>query len=241
VLLFGELHGYPLVHRLQLEMTKDLFDIRKGNLVLGAEMFEADDQLVLDEYLADLIKPEHLAQESKVWDNYETDYRPLVDFAREHGLRFIATNIPRRYANLVARKGTRALELLSDDAKRSIAPLPIVVDLSTPGYREMMEMGAAHGMQMNPENFVAAQAVKDATMAYFIMRNRQEKKLFIHYHGDYHSKNYGGIYWYLERNNPGLVSRTISSVSSETMDFDRHDQGRADYILVVPGDTTEGS
>jgi hypothetical protein len=96
-------------------------------------------------------------------------------------------------------------------------------------------------MQMNPENFVAAQAVKDATMAYFIMRNRQEKKLFIHYHGDYHSKNYGGIYWYLERNNPGLVSRTISSVSSETMDFDRHDQGRADYILVVPGDTTEGS
>jgi uncharacterized iron-regulated protein len=204
-------------------------------------MFEADDQLVLDEYLADLITAEHLVQESKVWDNYETDYRPLVEFAREHGLRFIATNIPRRYANLVARQGIRALEVLSADAKRSIAPLPIVVDLSTPGYREMMEMGAAHGMQMHPENFVAAQAVKDATMAHFIMRNRQENTLFIHYHGDYHSKNQGGIYWYLKRNNPGLVIRTVSSVSSETMDFDPNDRGRADYILVVPRDTSEGS
>jgi uncharacterized iron-regulated protein len=241
VLLFGELHDNPLVHRLQLEMTKDLFDIRKGDLVLGAEMFEADDQLVLDEYLAGLIKPEHLVQESKVWDNYETDYRPLVDFSKAHGLRFIATNIPRRYANLVARQGIRALELLSDDAKRSIAPLPIVVDLSAPGYGEMLEMGAAHGMQMDAENFVAAQAVKDATMAHFIAKNRHEGKLFIHYHGDYHSKNYGGIYWYLKRSDPGLVIRTISSVSSETMDFDDDDRGRADYILVLPRDTTEGS
>jgi uncharacterized iron-regulated protein len=238
VLLFGELHGHPLVHRLQLKITKDLFDIRTGNIVLGAEMFEADDQLVLDEYLAGLIKPEHLVQESKVWDNYETDYRPLVDFAEEHGLRFIATNIPRRYANLVARQGIRALELLSDDAKRTIAPLPIVVDLSTPGYREMLDLGAAHGMQMRPENFVAAQAVKDATMAYFIMRNRQEKKLFIHYHGEYHSKRYGGIYWYLKRNNPGLMIGTISTISRETMDFEQDDHGRADYILVVTPATT---
>jgi hypothetical protein len=78
-------------------------------------------------------------------------------------------------------------------------------------------------------------------MAHFIAKNRHEGKLFIHYHGDYHSKNYGGIYWYLKRSDPGLVIRTISSVSSETMDFDDDDRGRADYILVLPRDTTEGS
>jgi uncharacterized iron-regulated protein len=123
IILFGEIHEHPLVHWLQLELTRDLFEIRKGDMMLGAEMLEADNQLIVDEYLASLIGHEHLVKEAKVWDNYDTDYRPLVDVAKEHGLRFIATNIPRRYAALVAREGMKALERLSDEAKRSIAPL----------------------------------------------------------------------------------------------------------------------
>jgi uncharacterized iron-regulated protein len=30
---------------------------------------------------------------TQLWSNYQTDYRPLVDFAKENNLRFIATNI----------------------------------------------------------------------------------------------------------------------------------------------------
>jgi len=202
--------------------------------MLGAEMLEADNQLIVDEYLAGLIGHEHLVKEAKVWDNYDTDYHPLVDVAKEHGLRFIATNIPRRYAALVAREGMKALERLSDEAKRSIAPLPIPLDLSTPGYQHAMEIGMAHGAHMDARNFVAAQAVKDATMAYFILKNRGPKDLFLHYNGDYHSKNYGGIYWYLKRYDPDISIRTISSVSRDTPGFDDECKGLADIVLVVP-------
>jgi uncharacterized iron-regulated protein len=234
VILFGEIHDHPLVHRLQLELTRDLVEIKKGDLMLGAEMLEADNQLIVDEYLAGLIEHENLAREAKVWDNYDSDYRPLVDVAKEHGLRFVATNVPRRYAGLVAREGMKALERLSDEAKRSIAPLPIPLDLSAPGYRKVMEIGMAHGAHMDAQNFVAAQAVKDATMAYFILKNRGPKELFLHYNGDYHSKNYGGICWYLKRYDPEITVRTISSVSRDAPGFDDACKGLADIVLVVP-------
>lgn len=234
VVLFGEIHGHPVVHRLELELARDLAEIKKGGLMLGAEMLEADNQLIVDEYLAGLIGHEHLVNEAKVWENYNADHRPLVDVAREHGLRFIATNIPRRYASLVARQGMAALERLSDEAKRSIAPLPITLYLSTPGYGEVMEIGTAHGAHMDAQNFVAAQAVKDATMAYFILKNRGPKELFVHYNGDYHSKNRGGIYWYLKRYDPGIAVLTISSVSRDTPGFDDECKDLADIVLVVP-------
>ncbi|HYA86523.1 MAG TPA: ChaN family lipoprotein [Nitrospirota bacterium] len=234
VILFGEIHEHPLVHWLQLELTRDLYEIKKDNLVLGAEMLEADNQLIVDEYLAGLIEHEHLMREAKVWGNYDADYRPLVDLAREHGLRFIATNIPRRYASVVAHEGIKALEHFSEEAKRYIAPLPISVDLSTPGYWEAMQIGMAHGAHLDAQNFVAAQAVKDATMAYFILKSRRPKDLFLHYNGDYHSKNCGGICWYLKRYDPHVTVRTISSISRDTPVFDDECKGLADFVLIVP-------
>ncbi len=234
VILFGEIHDHPLVHRLQLELTRDLVEIKKGDLMLGAEMLEADNQLIVDEYLVGIIEHEHLLREAKVWDNYDNDYRPLVDVAKKHGLRFVATNVPRRYASLVAREGMKALERLSDEAKRSIAPLPIALDLSAPGYGKVMEIGMAHGAHMDAQNFVAAQAVKDATMAYFILKNRGPKDLFLHFNGDYHSKNHGGICWYLKQYDPDVTVRTISSVSRDAPGFDDAYKGLADIVLVVP-------
>jgi len=234
IVLFGEIHEHPVVHRLELQLARDLAEIKKGGLMLGAEMLEADNQLIVDEYLAGLIEHEHLVNEAKVWKNYVADYRPLVDVAREQGLRFIATNIPRRYASLVARQGMAALERLSDEAKRSIAPLPITLDLSTPGYGQVMEIGMAHGAHRDSKNFVAAQAVKDATMAYFILKNRGPKDLFVHYNGDYHSKNRGGIYWYLKLYDPGITVLTISSVSRDAPGFDDACNDLADIVLVVP-------
>ncbi len=234
IILFGEIHEHPLVHWLQLKLTQDLYEIEKDNLMLGAEMLEADNQLIVDEYLTGFIEHEHLMKEAKIWENYDADYRPLVDIAKEHKLRFIATNIPRRYANLVAREGAKALERLSDEARRYMAPLPITLDLSTPGYRQAMEIGMAHGAHFDAQNFVAAQAVKDATMAYFILKNRGPKDLFLHYNGDYHSKNCGGICWYLKQYDPGIAVRTISSVSRDTPVFDDECQGLADIVLVVP-------
>jgi uncharacterized iron-regulated protein len=77
VIMFGEQHDNSIIHWLELQVTKDLYD-KNNNLILGFEMFEADDQIVLDEYVTGVIEERHLLNEAKVWDNYKNDYKPLV-------------------------------------------------------------------------------------------------------------------------------------------------------------------
>src|SRR5450759_1988839 len=56
VVFFGELHDNPISHWLELEITKSLFAAKGKNLGLAAEMFETDNQLLIDEYFAGIIK-----------------------------------------------------------------------------------------------------------------------------------------------------------------------------------------
>ncbi|MFN3640220.1 MAG: ChaN family lipoprotein, partial [Flavobacterium sp.] len=90
VVLFGEYHDNAVVHWLQLLFTKDLYS--KTALVLGAEMFEADNQQAINKYLTGEINQKGLDTLARLWSNYKTDYKPLVDFAKDHQLPIIATN-----------------------------------------------------------------------------------------------------------------------------------------------------
>ena len=120
VVLFGEHHNNPIVHWLQYETTIDLSKHRK--LTLGAEMFEADNQSQLNDYLNGKINQKAFDTVARLWKNYPTDYKPLVDFAKEKNLKFVAANIPRRYASKVFRGGFEALYTLSKEEKAWIAP-----------------------------------------------------------------------------------------------------------------------
>lgn len=76
---------------MQLRVLEALQQRKGKNLTLGLEMLEADIQLILDEYLAKTISPKSYGDEARLWPNYETDYDPVVYFAKDHGLRVIAT------------------------------------------------------------------------------------------------------------------------------------------------------
>ncbi len=235
IVFFGELHNNPIAHWLQLALVKDFFKQKKENLVLGAEMLESDNQLILDEYLSGLISVKKFEEEARLWNNYKTDYKPLVDFAKMQQLRFIATNIPRRYANLVFKQGLNQLDNLSITAKKYIAPLPIEVDLEVPSYKKLLEMAGEHG----GENFPHAQAVKDATMAHFIEKNWSKGKLFLHFNGSYHSDDQEGIVWFIRKSNPKINTFTITTVSQkEISSLNEIYQGKADFIICVPEDMT---
>ena len=239
IVFFGELHNNPIAHWLQFELTRDMHSTSQRNLVLGAEMFEADDQLILDEYLEDYYKEKNFKEEAKLWNNYQTDYRPLLEFARENKLAFIATNIPRRYASMVSRGGFEALEKISDRGKAYIAPLPIPYDPDLPGYKRMLKMGHMPGMQEGKNNLPKAQAIKDATMAHFILENRNEEDLFLHYNGTYHSNHHEGIVWYIEQYAPGTRVSTIATVQQDKLDqLSEGHHDLADFILVVDEDMT---
>lgn len=238
IVLFGESHDNPISHWLQLELTTDLFELKNENLVLGAEMFESDNQVILDEYLDSLISQKSFEAEARLWPNYKTDYKPLVEFANKNRLRFVATNVPRRYASMVNSKGFEGLEELSDEAKLFIPPLPIDYDSTLNCYKSMLEMEGI-GSHVT-ENFPKAQAIKDATMAYFILKNWSPGKMLIHYHGSYHSENFESIYWYLKQQNPSLNIVTITTVSQDDVsELTEENLGLADYTICVDEDMTK--
>ena len=100
VVFFGEIHNCPICHWLEAETTKQLYTRHGEKLLLGAEMFEADNQLILTEYLKGTISKNSFESEMRLWNNYSTDYAKLIEFAKENGVPFYATNIPRRYAQV---------------------------------------------------------------------------------------------------------------------------------------------
>lgn len=265
IVLFGEYHTNPISHWLQLELTSDLFKARGEALILGAEMFEADNQLILDEYLSGMITETKFEEEARLWKNYLTDYKPLVEIAKENELTFVATNVPRRYANMVFKKGVVSLDSLSDEAKSYMAPLPLVYDTSLNCYKQLMGAGSSPiaetpmvdsispmgktKMPMGGKspldghvsmNLVNAQAIKDATMAHFIMENWEPSMLFVHYNGAYHSDEFESMYWFLKRANPDLNIVTISTVSQDDIEtLEEESQGKADFIIAVPSNMTQ--
>jgi len=233
VVLFGENHNDPISHWLQLELTKSLYEKHAENLMLGAEMLESDNQVVLDEYLLGFIREQDFEKEAKIWPNHKTDYRPLLKFAKNNNLHFVATNIPRRFANMVYRFGIDTLEYLPETSKQFIAPFPMMYDTSLHCYKEISEMAEGHG----GENLPKSQAIKDATMAYFIHKNMNKNTKFLHYNGSYHSRFHESIMWYLLQLNPDLNITTIEVVEQEDIsEFDEELIGNADFFIVVDED-----
>jgi uncharacterized iron-regulated protein len=234
IVFFGELHNSPICHWLEIELTKDLFAEEKENLVMGAEMFESDNQLILNEYLSGRVKEKSFEDEAKLWDNYKTDYKPLVLFALENKIPFIATNVPRRYASLVNKSGFEGLDSLSDAAKAFLPPLPVPYDPDLKGYKDMIQMMGGPESHVTP-NISKAQAIKDATMAHFILQNRKDGQVFIHFNGTYHSNNFEGIVWYMRQSDPDLKIMTIASVEQDSLDFlNEENLNLADFTICIP-------
>lgn len=235
IVLFGEYHDDAIAHWIQLELAKSLYE-RDSALVLGAEMFERNTQVYLDAYLVDSINAEVFSDTvPTLWPNYQTDYAPLVNFAKSHDRPFIATNIPRYLASAVYKGGFESLDTLDTEEANFIPPLPIPYDPDLPGYKAMLEMGGGHG----GPNLPMAQAVKDATMAWSIIQHLQKNGMFLHFNGTYHSNNFEGIYWYLNEYRPGVEIGTIATVRQENLDkLIEENKGVADYILVVDEDMT---
>lgn len=238
VVFFGEAHNNPISHWLEFELAKDLYEKKSGNITLGAEMFESDNQLLIDEYFSGAITKKSFKKEARLWPNHKTDYAPFFEFAREKGVKMVATNIPRRYANLVYRRGLIALDSLSDEAKKFLPPLPIKVDLELKAYKDLYEMDMGHGEVK--ENFPHSQAIKDATMAHFLYKYYEKGKTFIHYNGSYHSDNFQSIIWYLNQLDSSLKIVSITTVEQESVgSLEDENKGVAHFTICVPETMTK--
>lgn len=235
VVLFGELHNNAVAHYLQVKVGKDLAKNKSKELIIGAEMFERDQAEILESYVNGSLNEKDFEKEMRLWPNYKTDYKPLLNFAKENKIKYVATNVPRRYASLVYKKGTEALDTLSIQEKSWIAPLPFPYDAELPCYVKMMEMfkDSNHANA----NFPKSQAIKDATMAHFLLENTKPNSLFFHLNGSYHSDYHEGIAWYINQYQKDILVKTISVVEQTSVKkLEKEHFKKADFIIVADAD-----
>jgi uncharacterized iron-regulated protein len=234
VLFFGEEHNDSIAHRLQDTIYRSLLN-RYGGVALSMEMFERDCQQVLDEYLADFITDSRLVAEARGWTNYK-DYRPMVNAAKQWRQPVIAANAPRRYVNMIGRRGLAGLDSLSKNARTYFAKLP----LDTVNQEYLEKFIAIMGGRMPNRNTYYAQTMWDATMAesiYSYWKKNRDKKVF-HLNGRFHTDYRLGTFTQLARKNKKLRIQNISSFAAA--DFANPDwsqyTGLGDYVIVTdPG------
>lgn len=205
VIFLGENHDDKVAHFLQAELFKKLQETNAGkrNVALSLEMFERDVQIVLDEYLKDLITEKKFLDDSRPWNNYKTDYRPLIEYAKQNKLAVIAANAPRRYVNMVSRGGRETLDKLSPEAKRWLVPLPYAQSSEQYSKKIAALMGGAGGNH-GISKILESQTLWDATMAFSISEflKRQKNALIVHLNGGFHTENRMGTVEQLLRLNP---------------------------------------
>ena len=65
-------------------------------------------------------------------------------------------------------------------------------------------------------------------------------KLFFHFDGAYHSDNFEGIVWWINKLKPGLNIKTISTVYQKDIEHLNEDNiDRANYIFAIPETMTK--
>ncbi len=234
IVLFGEIHNDPIAHWLTFELIKDIHE--KKPVQIGMEMFERHQEELLNGYLKGSISEEAFLDNDGLWSNFTTDYFPIVNWAKNKGVTVFATNITRKYARQVFKEGINSLEMLTDKQKEGIAPLQIPFDGELPQYKKMLTMMGDHG----GENLVKAQAIKDATMAHFILKQAKGDHLFFHVNGSFHSDFHEGIGWYLKNYKEDVRFKTISTVQQKNIKaLEVEHIGKADFIICIPESMTK--
>lgn len=246
VVFVGETHDDPTGHMLEAELLERAYATYGAGradggaprpVVLSLEFFERDVQPTLDEYLTGLITEKSFREASRPWPRYETDYRPLIEFAREHGLPVIAANAPRRYVTRVGMHGRESLTDLSPEARGNLAPLPygqpseqyrrqwiqtMMAVMEEEGTKcglpipapaegeEAVQARAPVGTHSGMGNQMHSQVLWDATMAHSISLALAARPdaLVLHVVGGFHVERGTGTPEHLEAYRPG-TSRMI--------------------------------
>ena len=242
VVFVGEQHDDPNTHRLEAAILDGLHR-RKVTPVLSLEMFERDTQGVLNDYLAGRITEEEMLKTSRPWPRYATDYRRMVEMARERNWTVVAANVPRRLAAEVSKNGKDAIAKLAEGDRTLIAS-DLQCPLDTYFDNFVKSMGdhpsgnkTAEEQRISVERYYWAQCVKDETMAESIAAafgKRSASGPIVHYDGAFHSDFGLGTAERVRRRLPG--KKTIVATMMPVADLDSlspagEDLKRADYLV----------
>lgn len=228
VVMVGEWHAHPAVHLFQARLMADLVKAERP-LTLTMEQFTRADQNELNRYLAGEIGESRLMKNTKVWKNYKSDYRPLVEIARQQSLPVVAANAPRNHVKCIGKEGPGYLNRLSPEQRALVAAN---VDISDSPYRQKF-LGEMKGMRISEERIgkmFGAQMAWDATMAESIALHLKEHpgRRVLHVAGRFHTIGGLGTGAELLKLNPDLKIAYITAITPG------EEINNNDYRLVVP-------
>jgi len=265
VLFIGETHNDAVAHLLEAELLRRADESfgpssqKRRPVALSLEMFERDVQTVVDEYTGGLIQERHFLASSRPWNNYQTDYRPLVEYAREHHLPVIAANAPARYVSRVSGSGPDSLRELSPTARAWLPPLPFPQASEAYAAKFNQAMGGppggasqstqpggtlpsqqAAGQQANPHggaHLLEAQTLRDASMAYSIadfLKHRRDA-LVVEVNGTFHSEQRLGVPEQLLHYRPKARSVVVTILPDDAFpNFDAARLGAlGDFVIIT--------
>jgi uncharacterized iron-regulated protein len=279
VVVVGEEHGNAVGHRVELAIVADVLDRWPGSAV-SMEMFDRTEQAVVDDYLADFIDLETFQERtastrwlkisrqyadgeinrrtfdkriSKLgWPDWENNYQPIVDAARDAGAPIIAANTPWLvYMSVARREGFERLDDVTD-AQRALFDVPD--EVHTGLYRENFweaMAGRAEG-EADPEDdevdedsvahpgltdevilsMFRGQLVMDATMAASIADAKQAGAVkVVHLVGHFHCDFRGGLVQELRRRLPDDRILVITALAVDAPSLRDEDVDRADFVV----------
>jgi uncharacterized iron-regulated protein len=168
----GELHDNPASHRLQVEILKAMQARHPGKVALGMEMFNNEQQDVLDQWVAGELSEKEFLRESRWFDNWRSDfelYRELLEYSRDQRIPVIALNVPKALGRKVS---MTPLDQLDEETREQLPEM----DMSDTYQRTMVEkIFGAHGAGGSMlESFLRRQTLWDEAMASAVATYMQE-------------------------------------------------------------------
>jgi uncharacterized iron-regulated protein len=246
VVLVGEQHDDPNSHRLELALLQGLVR-RNVPVTVSLEMFERDVQPALDAYLGGRNTEEDFLKSSRPWPRYATDYRSLVEIARDRSWPVIAANVPRRYASQIANGGLTPLGALPASERALIASdLQCPKDAYFDRFAASMEEhpgpnskpDATSAQRATVERYYQSQCAKDETMAESIATSVHQPdrgpRVVVHFTGAFHSDFGTGTVERVRRRLPGRRVAVLSLVPLASLDDltpDGEDLKRAEFLV----------
>ena len=222
VIFAGEEHDQIEHHRIQVRMIQEL--VRKGrDVVLGMEMFERSQQLILDRWSQGFLTEEEFLKDIQ-WEttwgmNYEL-YKGILDEAKRHRLKVLGLNVPK---NLVRKVAENGMEKLSSQDRKMLPE----IDLSNQEHRAYIAStykGHEKDSSRDFENFYQAQCLWDEGMAEslfeFLKSSQMEGKTVLVFAGSSHIAFNFGIPNRLYRRIPVLFKTIILKEWTEKLNKD---------------------
>jgi len=164
VVFVGEQHDRYEDHLNQLAVIAGLHEKGK-DLAIGMEFFQQPFQPHLDAFVSGDISEKEMLRRTDYFERWRYDYRlyrPILRFAREHGIPVIALNLEREITEKV---GDGGIESLSGEER---ARIPVEIDREDQAYRERVKAVFDHHPQKENadfEHFLEVQLLWDEGMA----------------------------------------------------------------------------